>query len=288
MALILLSNDDGVRAEGLSVLRRAVEGLPAEHLSDKASLEVITVAPESEQSANSHSLTLHKPVRSRRVEHRIVAVDGTPADCVYVAIHHPNLLAERPVLVLSGINHGPNLGHDVHYSGTVAAAREGALRGIPAAAFSLCEGDNFGAHIPVIQRIVAKLLSWQLEKLSSDPPQHLPVEPVPLFNVNLPNVNALGAGGQATGSALPEVHVTRLGNRVYADEVSVRNDPRGREYWWIGGPGALDGPPEGGTDIEAVAQGHVSVTPLNIHATYPEHFGLAQWVVQQGDAPDTP
>src|SRR5687767_6159155 len=125
--LILISNDDGIHAEGLHALETALAEVGRTYV----------VAPETEQSATSHAITLSRPLRLRQLAARRFAVDGTPVDCVYVALHRPGLLPDRPAIVVSGINHGPNLGSDVFYSGTVAAAREGALRGIPAVAVSL-------------------------------------------------------------------------------------------------------------------------------------------------------
>lgn len=242
--LILVSNDDGVRARGCVALREAMERVG----------DAYTVAPEREQSANSHSLTLHRPLRHRALDERVHAVDGTPADCVYVALYHTSLLPRRPDLVVSGINHGPNLGSDTHYSGTVAAAREGALRGIPSIAFS-----NFGDLDLESAGDIAAAIASRL--LSATMPPGLPA----LLNVNFPS-------GKPRG-----IRATRLGKRLYTDEVLVRNDPRGREYIWIGGPGAhhehLDG-----SDTEAIEEGYVSVTPLMIDVTHVEHFGLAAWV----------
>ncbi len=242
--LILVSNDDGVRARGCVALREALE--PA--------FDVYTVAPEREQSANSHSLTLHRPLRVRRHDERVFAVDGTPADCVYVALYHTDLLPRRPELVVSGINRGPNLGSDTHYSGTVAAAREGALRGIPAIAFSLYEGGEYGACAELAAEMASRLLSATL-----------PPGPPALLNVNFPEGTPKG------------VRATRLGRRLYADEVVVRTDPRGREYIWIGGPGARHEHVEG-SDTEAVEEGYASVTPLMIDVTHAAHLDLARWV----------
>ena len=242
--LILVSNDDGVRARGCVALREAMERVG----------DAYTVAPEREQSANSHSLTLHRPLRHRRLDDRVHAIDGTPADCVYVALYQQGLLPRRPDLVVSGINHGPNLGSDTHYSGTVAAAREGALRGIPSIAFS-----NFATLDLAVAADYAATIASRL--LSATMPPGLPA----LLNVNFPAETPKG------------IRATRLGKRLYKDEVLVRNDPRGREYIWIGGPGESHDHVEG-SDTEAIEQGFVSVTPLMIDVTHAEHFGLAAWV----------
>lgn len=248
--LILVSNDDGVRAAGCVALREAMEAVG----------DAYTVAPEREQSANGHSLTLHRPLRIRQLGDRVHAVDGTPADCVYVALYHADLLPRRPDLVVSGINRGPNLGSDTHYSGTVAAAREGALRGIPAMAFSICDGGELETAAQLAAEMATRLLSATL-----------PPGPPALLNVNFPSGTPKG------------IRATRLGRRLYADEVVVRTDPRGREYIWIGGPGARHEHVEG-SDTEAIEEGWASVTPLMIDVTHASHLGLAAWVA--GPGPD--
>jgi 5'-nucleotidase len=245
--LILLSNDDGVHAEGIHKLRLAVAEIA----------DVIVVAPASEQSATSHRITLHQPLRHRDLGHGVHMVDGTPADCIYVALNLGELLPRRPALVVSGINHGLNMGMDVVYSGTVAAAREGALRGIPAMAISAEAGADFGLvaaqSIPLIQRL-----------LDGPRPQGMP----PLLNVNFPKHAPKG------------VLSTRLGRRDYEDRVDIRLDPRGRSYYWIGGPGVVHDGAEG-ADTTAVDTGYVSVTPLSLEMTQSAHAGLVAWVVGQ-------
>ena len=242
--LILVSNDDGVAAAGLIALREALTSFA----------DVYTVAPQLEQSAKSHSITLHHPLRFHEVEPRVWAVDGTPADCVYVAFFLADLLPRRPDLVVSGINHGPNLGNDVHYSGTVAAAREGTLRGVPSIAFSNSSSDMEGAAQ------YAKRFCKQL--LGATAPEGQAV----LLNVNFPPVPPKG------------IRATRLGLRLYADEVEVRDDPRGRHYLWIGGPGHVKSHPVEGADTEALDEGLISITPLSIEATQPDHMGVAAYV----------
>ncbi|MEM9191972.1 MAG: 5'/3'-nucleotidase SurE [Myxococcota bacterium] len=242
--LILVSNDDGYRSEGIAALRNAVASLG----------EVVTVAPKEDQSATSHSLSLHRSLRHREVEPGLHMVDGTPADCIYVGLFHPRILSRTPDVIISGINHGPNLGNDVHYSGTVAAAREGALRGIPSIAFSLVEGRRgLESAAEIASSMVARLLEAKFDQSA------------PLLNVNFP----------------PEprgVRTVQLGRRTYHDAVSVRNDPRGREYLWIGGPGPEPHEPFNGSDTEAVDAGYVSVTPLRVEVTHPDHLGLAAFV----------
>ena len=242
--LILVSNDDGIDAAGNVALREALREIG----------DVYTVAPETEQSAKSHSITLHHPLRFREVDERVWAVDGTPADCVYVAFFLKDLLPRTPDLVVSGINHGPNLGNDVHYSGTVAAAREGALRGVPSIALSNSRSDMTEAAE------YAKLFSERL--LGSTRPDGQAV----LLNINFPARASKG------------VRATRLGFRLYADDVEVRDDPRGRHYLWIGGPGGVQSEALEGADTEAMEAGFISVTPVSIEATQPEHLGVAAFV----------
>ncbi len=227
--LILLSNDDGHARRGIRTLREALSAVG----------EVVIVAPELEQSASSHSLSLHRPLRLRRVEPTIFAVDGTPADCIYVALHHPKVLTRKPELVVSGMNHGLNLGQDVFYSGTVAAAREGALRGIPAMAASAAHGVDREQASRVVAELAKKLLA-SMQKL--------------LLNVNFPP--------RWTG----EIRVTHVGTRMYEELVDVRRDPRGREYLWIGGSG-VHHEPDPGSDTEAHDAGIASVTPLALDLT---------------------
>jgi 5'-nucleotidase len=252
--LVLLSNDDGVEAAGLRALAEAL----------REAVDVVVCAPETEQSAHSHALTLSRPLRHRDLGGGVHAIDGTPADCIYVALHPASMLPRRPDLVVSGINHGPNLGSDVYYSGTVAAAREGALRGIPAIAFSLEVGGD---------RVLASRLARDLVlRLLAAP---LPERPTALLNVNFPMNRPRG------------VRATRLGRRLYDDDVVVRQDPRGREYFWIGGPASARHEHIPGSDTEAVDQGFASVTPLSIEGTSADLFGLAAYVAAGGAASES-
>ncbi len=225
--LILLANDDGFRAQGLNVLRAAL--LPH--------ADVIVCAPDGEQSASSHSLSLHRPLRLTQHAADIFSIDGTPADCVYTAFFAgERILPRRPDLVCSGLNHGANLGDDVFYSGTVAAAREGALRGVPALALSADADADRVVAAEQAARIVLALWAAQ------------PTGPL-LLNVNIPR-----------GENLP-CRATRLGGRFYTDEVEFRKDPRGREYLWLGGPG-IEHRPVAGSDTEAYDAGVIGLTPL--------------------------
>jgi len=240
--VILVSNDDGVRAPGIAALHRALLPLG----------RVIVVAPDRERSASSHSLTLDVPLRANRLSDDVVSVEGTPTDCVLLAVK--NLLPERPALVVSGVNRGPNMGHDVTYSGTVAAAMEATILGIPAVAVSLARSPDGAFDYGPAAEVAAGVASLVLER-------GLP--PGTLLNVNVPNVPSGGIGGVA---------LTRLGKQVYEDSVVKKTDPRGREYYWIGGQSSTT-PSGPGTDFEAVASGLVSVTPVHLDLT--DHGSLA-------------
>lgn len=245
--LILLSNDDGYRARGLRTLTEALRVIA----------DVIVCAPESEQSTTSHSLTLTRPLRLREVESGIFAVDGTPADCVYVALNGgTRVLPRMPDVVVSGMNHGLNLATDVFYSGTVAAAREGALRGIPAVATSADLGADMEPAAAMIARLVQSLIDLvaPVEQSASGGAPARRNGPAPLVNVNVPPGNAWTAVS------------TRLGLRLYENLVEFRHDPRGREYLWIGGTNVRHEAMTG-SDTEAYDRGMVSVTPLLLDLT---------------------
>ncbi len=230
--LVLLSNDDGYASPGLQAMRRALA----------ATAHVVVLAPEGEQSASSHALSLRRPLRLRAVESGVFALDGTPADCVYVALHAgQRVLPRRPDVVVSGINHGMNLGQDAFYSGTIAAAREGALRGIPAVAASAHPSVDLETASSLCARIAFDLARVKQAR-------------TPLLNVNVPP----GWNGQ--------VRATRLGARIYEEIVDFRVDPRGREYLWLGGPGVRH-ERDTGTDTDAYDDGAVSLTPLLLDLT---------------------
>jgi 5'-nucleotidase len=237
--LVLLSNDDGIAAPGLAIMRDSL----------RQRFDAVVIAPETEQSAMSHSLSLHRPLRLRTVEAGVFALDGTPADCVYVALHsNGRVVSRRPDLIVSGINRGLNLGQDVFYSGTVAAAREGALRGIPAIAISA----HPWADLAKVAALTTKLATALLV---------LPPRPL-LINVNVPK--------DWTG----EVRATRIGSRIYEEVVDYRHDPRGREYLWLGGPGVRHERCDG-TDTDAFDDGAASITPLVLDLTQHADEGLA-------------
>jgi 5'-nucleotidase len=238
--LILLSNDDGVTAAGLLALRDALA----------PNADVVICAPEVNQSATSHALSLHRILRLRHAGALVFALDGTPADCVYVALHSgTRVLPRRPDLVVSGMNHGLNLGVDVFYSGTVAAAREAALRGIPSVAVSA----DLGADRTAAARLGARVAIETLAAFQATPAEGAATAGrAPLMNVNIPQ-----------GDAWP-LRATRLGSRLYVEDVDYRADPRGREYLWIGGAGAVRHDHVPGSDTEAFDIGAASVTPLTL------------------------
>ncbi|WP_405285074.1 5'/3'-nucleotidase SurE [Gaopeijia maritima] len=232
---ILCTNDDGYLALGLNVLATAAAEFG----------EVTVVAPDREQSATSHALTLHHPLRARRAPDGARVVDGTPTDCVILAVGE--LLEDRPDIVLSGINHGPNMGEDVLYSGTVAAAMEATVLGVPAVAFSYT-GEKH-EELEGWQPVIANLLKGILQR--DDFPEHT------LLSVNLPAVPP----GEVKG-----VRVTKLGQRRYKDSLTRALDPSGREYFWIGGGSTNWRGPED-SDFRAIESGYISITPLHLDLT---------------------
>lgn len=256
--LVLLSNDDGYASPGLRKLFDAL----------RTWADVVVVAPESEQSASSHSLSLHRPLRARRVEDDVFAIDGTPADCVYVALYADRRFLPRwPDVVCSGINRGLNLGQDAFYSGTVAAAREGALRGIPAIASSAHINANL-ARVAMLTSDLARALFDETKDTASPRPGPTISRRTPLLNLNVPQA--------WTG----EVRRTRLGSRLYEEIIDIRVDPRGREYIWVGGPGVRH-EREPGTDTDAYDDGAASVTPLLLDLTRIDDDNLAEHLVER-------
>jgi 5'-nucleotidase len=231
---ILLSNDDGYQARGLRTL--------AEHLKPLA--DVVIVAPDRNRSGASNSLTLETPLRVERVEHNLYYVNGTPTDCVHIAI--TGLLEHQPDVLISGINNGANLGDDVLYSGTVAAAMEGRFLGIPSIAVSLVlrDGEHYATAAELVRRLV--------ERNVTDP---LPTDAI--LNINVPDLPA---------AELQGIRVTRLGFRHKSEPAVKALDPNNRPIYWIGPPGAgQDAGP--GTDFHAVASGYVSVSPIKVDLT---------------------
>ncbi|NOS87228.1 MAG: 5'/3'-nucleotidase SurE [Methylococcaceae bacterium] len=247
---ILLSNDDGYLAEGLCALAHA--------LQEHATLTV--VAPDRNRSGASNSLTLELPLRAHTADNGFIKVDGTPTDCVHLAI--TGLLADEPDMVFAGINHGSNLGDDVLYSGTVAAATEGRFLGLPAIAISLA--GNHPKHFATAAHVAVTLLK-QLQQ------QPLPTDTI--LNVNVPDLPL---------AELKGYQATRLGQRHKSEPVIKSSDPRGRTIYWVGPAGAeQDAGP--GTDFYAVNAGYVSVTPLQIDLTWYDRINtLKAWLPQEG------
>lgn len=241
---ILISNDDGYQAPGLMALYDA--------LKDVAEVEVI--APEQNNSAKSNALTLHSPLYVTRAANGFRYVNGTPADCVHIAL--TGLLDYRPDLVVSGINNGANMGDDTIYSGTVGAAMEGFLFGIPAIAFSQVERD--WAHLDSATRKVRDYVQAMVQ-------QQLITQTPWLLNVNIPNLPYDQIG---------HVKLCRLGRRHAAEKVIQQQSPRGETMYWIGAAGAVKDDAEG-TDFHATAQGHIAMTPLKVDLT--DHANLGYW-----------
>ncbi len=238
---ILLSNDDGVLARGLEVLADVCRMVGS----------VTVVAPDREQSGASHSLTLGRPLRSTRRPDGSIQVDGTPTDCVLLALGA--LLDRRPDFVVSGINHGPNMGEDVLYSGTVAAAMEALSFGIPGIAVSLAgdQVDLLDSHRPWLERLIKDIV------LVDGFPKET------LLNVNLPPIPGDRIGG---------IRVTTLGRRVYSDSLLQTKDPWGRTGYWIGG-GQISWSGREDSDFRAIQDGFISVTPLHLDLT---NYGLLE------------
>ncbi|UOP05416.1 5'/3'-nucleotidase SurE [Conchiformibius kuhniae] len=242
---ILIANDDGYRAQGINILARVA--------AEFANVRV--VAPERNRSGASNSLTLDRPLRIRSADNGFYYVNGTPTDCIHMGLH---ILPEacQPDLVLSGINHGANMGDDTLYSGTVAAATEAFLMGIPAVAFSL-DSTDFAAHAETAERAAWRLLAHLLKSP--------PAAPV-LWNVNIPAVAPDDIQG---------IKITRLGRRHHIQNVIPATDPRGDAIYWIGPAGAVSDN-EDGTDFAATERGFISITPLQVDLTAYPHSAAVQ------------
>lgn len=242
--LILVTNDDGVESEGIQALAEALREIG----------DVFVFAPDRERSAASHSLTLHRPLRIIRKSDRMFAVDGTPTDCVNIAMYH---LDRRPDLLVSGINRGENVGTDITYSGTVFGAIEGAIQGIKSFAISLAQMSSPEEHPGKV--------SWDFQpaaqvarKISDRLLNHSILPPGVILNVNVPALN---------GSQIKGYRITRQGRRVYQEVVVEKVDPRGMKYFWIGGNGTNRIEIEN-SDIHALETGYVSITPLTLDLTH--------------------
>jgi 5'/3'-nucleotidase len=234
---ILVSNDDGILAPGLGLLADICRTVGT----------VTVVAPDREQSGTSHSLTLHRPVRPSRRHDGAFQVDGTPTDCVLLALN--TLMPQRPELVFSGINHGPNMGEDVLYSGTVAAAMEAVTLGVPGIAISFAGSESDFETMSSYRELLERLVQ-QITRVKDFPADTL-------LNINLPNCPASDVQG---------IRVTQLGSRFFSESLSRMKDPWGREIYWIGG-GTIHWTGGEDSDHQAVAEGYISITPLHMDLT---------------------
>ena len=243
---ILISNDDGYLAPGLAALAEALASIA----------DIVVVAPDSNRSGASNSLSLDRPLSVQQAANGFYFVNGTPTDCVHVAL--TGMLDYRPDLVVSGINNGQNMGDDTLYSGTVAAATEAYLFGIPAIAFS--QVAHGWEHVDAAARLARDIVLRRFDELPSPY----------LLNVNIPNLPY---------EALGTLRATRLGRRHQAEPVIRAQDPRGRDIFWIGPPGACLDAGEG-TDFHATAQGEVSITPLQIDLTHKAQLTLLEQGLQ--------
>jgi 5'-nucleotidase len=233
--LILLTNDDGIYADGLNALEKEL----------KKTAQLLVVAPDREQSASSHSLTLSRPLRLNQRGPNRYSCDGTPTDCVMLAVH--GLLRHKtPDLLISGINHGANMGEDVTYSGTVAAAIEGSILGIPSIAASNVDAENLKAYPAAAKFLVGFIREWKKYKLPTDT----------FLNINFPVLK---------GTKFTKFNFTCLGKRVYRDIIIEKTDPRGKVYYWIAGKSTWS--EVDGSDFDAVSNGSVSISPLRLNFT---------------------
>ncbi|NQW43817.1 MAG: 5'/3'-nucleotidase SurE [Deltaproteobacteria bacterium] len=249
---ILISNDDGIDSPGIKALANAFQNMG----------EVFVVAPHRERSTAGHSLTLHKPLRIISFGNNYFATTGTPADCVYLGIRE--IVKGRPDILLSGINRGANLGTDLYYSGTVAAAREAALMNIRSYAFSLAD---LSLSLPNIPRQPMRFeMAAQMARKVVEDTLKIPFPSHSLLNVNIPNLEATQIKG---------MKIARQGIRYYKDEVTKRTDPRGRDYYWIGG--AYEGFEEDlYSDCHAVQESYISIAPITIDGTHNEFYTTLQ------------
>ncbi len=232
---ILISNDDGILARGLGLLAEVCANVG----------QVTVVAPDREQSGTSHSLTLHRPLRATRRADGAYQVDGTPTDCILLALGM--LMPRKPDFVISGINHGPNMGEDVLYSGTVAAAMEGLVAGIPSIAISYAGSDLdlLESHRAGLQELIERIV-----RVGGFPEETL-------LNINLPEI---------PGDEVKGIKVTNLGSRVFHEEIAQMKDPWGKEIYWIGG-GHVTWSGGADSDFRATRDGYISVTPLHMDMT---------------------
>ncbi len=243
---ILISNDDGIYAKGLNYLSQAMSEFG----------DIVIIAPDRNRSGASNSLTLENPIRVETLDSNRFAVKGTPTDCIHYGLN--KLMTTWPDIVVSGINHGANLGDDVIYSGTVAAATEGRHMGLPAVAISLVGDQHFETAAYYAALIVRQL-------------KHHPLPSDQILNVNVPDLPL---------SAIQGIQVTRLGNRYRDEKMIEEKDPRGKPVYWIGPPGAKQDAGEG-TDFYAIDRGYVSVTPMKVDMTaYETMQTLTDWLTE--------
>ncbi|MGB9715390.1 MAG: 5'/3'-nucleotidase SurE [Thermodesulfovibrionales bacterium] len=237
MPIILITNDDGIHSPGIIALATALKGLG----------DVYIVAPDRERSAVSHSLTLHRPLRVEKLREGVYSIDGTPTDCVILAIN--KILPEKPALVASGINRGGNLGGDITYSGTVSGAIEGTIMGIPSFAISLVTGEEAQpAHFETASSFATKIARFILDK--SLPPDTL-------LNINVPNVDK---------NQIKGIRFTHQGKMVYSNSIKEIHDPKGKRHYWIGGT-QINVEHDDDTDIQSVKDGYISITPIHLDLT---------------------
>jgi len=244
--MILVTNDDGIQSKGIIALARALREIG----------DVFIVAPNIQQSAVAHSLTLHRPLRVEKIRKNFYAVDGTPADCIHLGVN--TILPKKPRLIVSGINKGGNLGDDIIYSGTVSAAFEGTLLGIPSFAISLVSRSHFKFDMAArfALRVARRIIERGLPKNT-------------FLNINVPNLDE---------KEIRSYQITHQGRLIHSgDEVIEKVDPRGRKYYWIGG-GQLIFEKGENTDVEAVSKSCISITPLNLDLTNYSSIGeLKKW-----------
>jgi 5'-nucleotidase len=244
--MILVTNDDGIHSKGIIVLAKALQEIG----------NIFVVAPDSEQSAVAHSLTLHRPLRVEKIKKNFYAVDGTPADCIHLGVN--TILPKRPRLIVSGINKGGNLADDIIYSGTVSAAFEGTLLGIPSFAISLVSRSHF--KFDVAARFALRMARYIMK-------QGLPRNT--FLNINVPNLDE---------KEIRSYKITQQGKLIHdGGGVIEKVDPRGKKYYWIGG-GEMIFDKGRNTDVEAISKSHISITPLNLDLTnYSSIRELKKW-----------
>jgi 5'-nucleotidase len=247
--IILVSNDDGIYSPGIKALHDSLADLG----------EIYVIAPDRNRSAASHSVTLYSPLRVKQIRDHWYMVDGTPSDCINLGVNGI-LQNKKPDLIVVGIDEGGNLGDDITYSGTVMAAVEGILLGIPSIAVSLVTRNNF--HFHVAASFSHKLCQYILERGFPDDT---------VLNVNVPNI---------AREEMKGVSITRQGRRIYSGAVIEKIDPRGQKYYWLGG-GENGWYGEKGTDFHAIKSGRISITPLHIDLTnYSAHKDLSKWKIE--------